>query len=77
LGETFMMMIPRGNRSMHPLLGTFVRLTLIVAALLVALVVAAFLFKLVLVAAVLAALAVGALFLYNLLRGRSRLLTRR
>jgi hypothetical protein len=62
---------------MHPLLGTFVRLTLVVAALLVALFIAAFVFKILLVAAVLAAVVVGGLFIYNIVRGRSHTLIRR
>jgi len=54
------------------MLHTFIRLTLVIALAIVAIVVAAFVFKLVLVAALLAAVAVGGLFLYNVIRGRSR-----
>ncbi|HVA27454.1 MAG TPA: hypothetical protein VNF68_04705 [Candidatus Baltobacteraceae bacterium] len=56
---------------MHPLLSTFVRLTVIVAVGLVALFVAFLLLKVVFVAAVIAAIVVGGLFLYNLVRRRS------
>lgn len=52
-------------------LALFLRLTAIVALAIVVLVVAGYLLKIVLVAAVIAAVAVGGLFLYNLLRRRS------
>lgn len=55
---------------MHPLLFTFVRITLVVAAAIVALFVAFFVLKIVLFAAVVAAVIVGGLFLYRLIRGR-------
>jgi hypothetical protein len=53
------------------MLNTFIRLTLLIALVLVAFVVAALVFKLFLIAAVIAAVVVGALFLYNMIRGRS------
>jgi hypothetical protein len=56
---------------MHPLLGMFVRLTLIVAALILLVMLAAIVLKVVVVAAILAAVAVGCIFLYNVLRGRA------
>lgn len=61
--------------TVHPLASTFIRLTIAIAAGLVALVLAFLVLKLVIVAAVIAALVVGALFLYNLVRGRGRLPT--
>ncbi|HEY6449422.1 MAG TPA: hypothetical protein VIX60_01920 [Candidatus Cybelea sp.] len=57
----------------NPTLALFLRLTAIVAVAIVVLVVAAFLLKLVLIAAIIAAVAVGGLFLYNLVRRRSNL----
>jgi hypothetical protein len=53
---------------MHPLLSTFIRLTLIVTAAVVAVIVALFVLKVVLVAAVIAGLAIGTIFLINLFR---------
>lgn len=50
---------------MRPLLGTFIRLTLVVTAAIVALFVAVFVLKIVLVAAIVAAVIIGGLFLYN------------
>jgi hypothetical protein len=55
------------------MLHTFIRLTLFIALVLVAIVALAFVFKLVLVAAVLAVVAIGGLFLYNTIRGRGRM----
>lgn len=56
---------------MNPLLSTFLRITLIVAAAIVALIVAVFVLKIVLFAAIIAGVAVGCLFLYRLFRRRS------
>ena len=56
---------------MHPLLGTFIRLTLIIALGLVALAVAMWVLHWVIAAAVVAGLVIGGLFLYNLVRRRS------
>jgi uncharacterized membrane protein required for colicin V production len=53
------------------MLALFLRLTAIVALAIVVLVVAGFLLKVVVLAAVIAAVAIGGLFLYNLLRRRS------
>ncbi len=53
------------------MLALFLRLTAIVALAIVVLAVAGYLLKIVLLAAVIAAVAVGGLFLYNLLRRRS------
>lgn len=53
------------------MLGLFLKLTAVVALGIVVLVVAGFLLKIVLIAAVVAAIAVGAFFLYNLIRRRS------
>ena len=53
---------------MHPLLGTFIKLTLAVTAAVVAVVALFFILKIVLVAAVIAGLAIGALFLVNMFR---------
>ena len=61
----------------RPFLTLFIKLTLLVALGIVALVVAAFLLKIVLVAAVLAALIAGGIFLYTLLRRRPQLPTPR
>jgi hypothetical protein len=55
----------------NPTLSLFLRLTAIVAVAIVVLVLAGYLLKIVLIAAVIAALAVGAFFLYNLIRRRS------
>jgi hypothetical protein len=60
---------------MNPLLTLFIKITLLVALGIVALVVAAFLLKIVLVAAILAALVVGGIFLYSLFRRRPQLPT--
>ena len=51
----------------------FVRLTLLVAAALVALAVAAFVIKLVVVAAILVALVLGAIFLFNFVTAFARI----
>lgn len=53
------------------MLNTFIRLTLIIALAIVAILVAAVVFKVVLVAGLIAAVAVGALFLYKVVTGRS------
>jgi hypothetical protein len=59
---------------MHPLLLTFIKLTLAVTAALVALFVLLLILKVVLFAAVIAALVIGTLFVINLFRRpRSRL----
>ena len=57
---------------MQPMLGTFIRLTLMIAIALVLVVVAFLVFKLVVVAAIIAAVFVGGLFLYNVIRGRAK-----
>lgn len=56
---------------MHPLLATFIRLTVMITIGLVALWVILAIFHWVLVAAVIAAVAIGGIFLYNLIRRRS------
>ena len=56
---------------MHPLLATFIRLTIMITIGLVALWVILAIFHWVLVAAVIAAAAIGGIFLYNLIRRRS------
>lgn len=56
--------------TVHPLVSTFVRLTVAIAAGIVALFLAVVVLKVVVVAAFIAALVVGALFLYNLFRRR-------
>jgi hypothetical protein len=58
---------------MNPMLALFVRLTLIVTAAIVVLVIAGFLLKIALIAAVIAAVAVGGFFVYNRITRRSRL----
>ncbi len=55
----------------HPLLGTFIRLTLIIALAIVGIFILAVVLKVVLFAAILAGVGVGGLFLYNLIRRRS------
>jgi len=57
---------------MRPMLSTFIRLTLMIAVAIVAIVLAFVVLKVVVVAAVIAAVVVGALFLYNIIRRRSR-----
>jgi hypothetical protein len=57
---------------MQPILGTFIRLTLMIAIALILIVVAFLVFKLVVVAAIIAAVVVGGLFLYNMIRGRTK-----
>lgn len=57
---------------MNPLLSTFVRLTLVIAAALVGLLVLVLVLKVVIVAAIVAGVVVGGLFLYKLIRGRAR-----
>ncbi|HTV93140.1 MAG TPA: hypothetical protein VMG98_10520 [Verrucomicrobiae bacterium] len=56
---------------MRPILSTFVRLTVIIAIALVAIVLLGWAFHLIVIAAVIAAVVVGALFLYNMVRRRS------
>ncbi len=56
---------------MHPLLATFIRLTIMITIGLIALWVILAVFHWVIVAAVIAGAAVGGLFLYNLIRRRS------
>ena len=59
---------------MNPLLGTFIRLTLAIVAVVVAFFILAFVLKVVVFAAIIAALVVGGLFVYNFFRRqRSRL----
>jgi hypothetical protein len=53
---------------MHPLAATFIRLTLAIAAGIVAIILAFVVLKVVIVAAIFAAIVVGGLFLYNLFR---------
>ena len=57
---------------MQPMLSTFIRLTLMIAIGIVAIVLAFVVFKVVLFAALIAALVVGGLFLYNMIRGRAK-----
>ncbi|MGA9417936.1 MAG: hypothetical protein WBV40_02220 [Candidatus Cybelea sp.] len=54
------------------MLTLFLKLTAVVAIAIVVLVVAAFLLKIALVAAIIAAIAIGGLFLYNLIRRRTK-----
>ena len=61
--------------TVNPLVGLFVRLTLLVAVAIIALIVAAFVLKIVVVAAIVAAVVLGGFFLYNFIR-RPRQLTR-
>lgn len=56
---------------MRPIVSTFVRLTLVIAVALVAIVVLGWALHLVVIAAVIAAVVVGALFLYNMVRRRT------
>jgi hypothetical protein len=56
---------------MHPLLATFVRLTVMVTLGLIALALAWWLFHWVITAAIIAGVVMGGLFLYNLIRRRS------
>ena len=58
------------NFPSNPLLTTFVRITLIVAAVLIALSVLHFVLGIVVFAAIAAAVAIGILFVVNLFRGR-------
>lgn len=57
---------------MNPALSLFLRLTAIVAAVIVALFILGFLVKVVVVAAIVAAIGVGGYFVYNLFRRRSK-----
>ncbi len=59
------------DRGVNPTLAFFLRITVVVAVALVALVVAAFLLKVVFVAALIAAVIFGGFFLYNLIRRRT------
>jgi hypothetical protein len=56
---------------MHPLLGSFIRLTLIIVVGLIALKIAFVLIGLLIPAVILAAVVVGGLFLYNMFRRRA------
>lgn len=56
---------------MHPLLATFIRLTILVTIGLVALAVAMWVLHWVIAAALIAGLVLGGLFLYNLIRRRN------
>lgn len=56
---------------MNPMLRTFLRLTLLIALVLVGLWLLAAVFHFVIVAAILAAAVMGGLFLYNAIRSRS------
>jgi hypothetical protein len=56
---------------MNPMLRTFLRLTVLIAAVLVGLWLLAAVFHFVIIAAILAAVAMGGLFLYNAIRRRS------
>ncbi len=58
---------------MNPLLRSFIRLTILIAAVIIGLFLVALVFKVVLVAAVVAAVVLGGLFLYNMIRGRIRM----
>ncbi|MHB8147805.1 MAG: hypothetical protein ACYDGM_11190 [Vulcanimicrobiaceae bacterium] len=57
---------------MNPLLGTFIRLTLAIAGVILAFFLLFVIIKVVLVAAILAALAVGGIFLFNFFRKQRR-----
>jgi cytochrome bd-type quinol oxidase subunit 1 len=61
---------------MNPLLNTFVRLTVGIAVVLIALWLLAQVFHVIIIAAIIAAVVVGGLFLYNVIRGRSTGLSR-
>jgi hypothetical protein len=56
---------------MRPMLSTFIRLTVIIAIALVAIVLLGWAFHLIVIAAIIAAVVVGALFLYNMVRRRT------
>jgi uncharacterized integral membrane protein len=56
---------------MRPILSTFIRLTVIIAIALVAIVLLGWAFHLIVIAAIIAAVVVGALFLYNMVRRRT------
>lgn len=56
---------------MNPILSTFLRLTALIAVVLIGLWILAAVFHFVIIAALLAAVAVGGLFLYRAIRGRS------
>ncbi|HUA08945.1 MAG TPA: hypothetical protein VMA98_06690 [Candidatus Acidoferrales bacterium] len=56
---------------MRPMLATFIRLTIFIAIAIVLVALAGWLLHIVVIAAVIAALAVGGLFLYNVIRRRS------
>ncbi len=57
----------------HPLLAIFLKITVLVAIGIVALIVAAFLLKILLLAAIVAAVVVAGVFLYSLFRRRPQL----
>ncbi|MGC2129117.1 MAG: hypothetical protein WA629_03370 [Candidatus Aquilonibacter sp.] len=54
------------------MLSTFIRLTVVIAVALIAIVLLGWALHLIVIAAVIAAVVVGALFLYNMIRRRSR-----
>jgi hypothetical protein len=57
---------------MQPMLATFIRLTLAIAAAIAIIALAGWLFHVVVIAAIIAAVVVGGLFLYNMIRGRAK-----
>jgi hypothetical protein len=57
---------------MQPMLATFIRLTLLIALVIAVIALAGWLFHVVIIAAIIAAVAVGGLFLYNMIRGRAK-----
>jgi hypothetical protein len=57
---------------MQPMLATFIRLTLAIAAVIAIIALAGWLFHVVVIAAIIAAVVVGGLFLYNMIRARSK-----
>jgi hypothetical protein len=58
---------------MNPILRTFIRLTLLIAVVILGLFLVALVFKVLLVAALVAGVVLGGLFLYNMIRGRIRM----
>lgn len=60
-------------QSFKPLLGTFVKLTLAIAAIVVAFFILAFVLKIVVIAAIVAIVALLGLFIYNFFRRKHRL----
>lgn len=57
---------------MQPMLATFIRLTLMIALAIAIIALAGWLFHVVVIAAIIAAVVVGGVFLYNMVRGRSK-----